>query len=36
MSLRRLIRPLTIMVGLLLIATGCAPGTGGDGDDAGI
>ena len=35
MSVRRLIRPLTILVGLVLVATGCAPGTVGDGGDEG-
>ena len=35
MSVRRLIRPMTIMVGLVLLATGCAPGSGGDGGDEG-
>jgi multiple sugar transport system substrate-binding protein len=35
MTLRRLIRPITIMVCLVLLAVGCAPGTAGQGDEGG-
>jgi multiple sugar transport system substrate-binding protein len=35
MTLRRLIRPMTITVCLVLLAVGCAPGTGGGGGGAG-
>jgi multiple sugar transport system substrate-binding protein len=35
MPVRRLIRPMTIMVCLVLLAAGCAPGTVGDGSDGG-
>ena len=34
MTPRRLIRPITIMVCLVLLAVGCAPGTGGGGAEA--
>ena len=35
MPLRKLIRPMTIMVGLVLLVAGCAPGSVGDGGDEG-
>ena len=35
MPLRRLIRPMTIVVCLLLLAAGCAPGSGGEGGEDG-
>src|SRR5215212_10653594 len=35
MTLRRLIRPITIMVCLVLLAVGCAPGTAGQGGGGG-
>ena len=35
MPLRRLIRPITIVVCLLLLAAGCAPGSGGEGSEDG-
>ncbi len=35
MRVRRLIRPMTIMVCLVLLAAGCAPGTVGDGGSGG-
>jgi len=35
MTLRRLIRPITIMVCLVLLAVGCAPGTAGQGGGSG-
>ena len=36
MPVRRLIRPMTIMVCLVLLAAGCAPGTVGDDPVAAV